>query len=763
MKKFLILLLTMTFAYSQAQEINIKGIVYNATNNEPVMGATVIVIGSNKKTITDIDGKFQISAGENAFLEISHPNYETKKVKAHKQMKIYLMTKQIQLDAVVIKANPLEDITHSVVVTDDIKKGSQPRNAADLFQDIPGFSMQKRSNTSLEPSLRAFKYEQMNIKINGGSKIVNACPNRMDPITAHVIPEEVSRIEVVKGPYTVRFGQTFGGVVNMVTKTPTAENFGWHGVLESGYETNGNNLAVRGEVQYAQKKYDISIDGEHRDFGDYTDGDGITIPAGFKTDSYSVKLGYNPKENQRLAINWHQKFGSEIKHAGLPMDSPKDDSYLLGVDYKIKKVSDKIHHISFKSYYSFVDHLMTNGYGMETPRPNYPAIDARSPVTSNTMGGKFEIGWTPKKDWLIYSGLDADIIKRDGNKHIVININPATGVPLNPPMVKDLKIWQDAQINDFGAFTEAHYKINDQYTATAGVRVDYVTAGINDPDPGYLAIYGGKVDDKTDITIGGTVSVKYKKDDLTAQFAYGRGTRTPSMIERYIYRFTVGEDGRDYIGNPNLRPEINNQFEVGAQLNKEKWAGGMNVYYSILQDYITPILVPALTAPGGGCGGGPPKAPKQFWNVQANQYGFEAFFNYQIIENLTFKSDIALTKAYNETLDEPLAQVAPMTSHLGLKYETDKYWIDFRSELVATQKDYAPSFGETETPGHTKLDLRLGYKPMKGLSVGAAVLNITDEAYYNHLNFAFKNADALNGRRIYEPGRSFSLYVKYRF
>jgi len=59
--------------------------------------------------------------------------------------------------------------------------------------------------------------------------------------------------------------------------------------------------------------------------------------------------------------------------------------------------------------------------------------------------------------------------------------------------------------------------------------------------------------------------------------------------------------------------------------------------------------------------------------------------------------------------------------------------------------------------------LRLGWKPYKGLSIGGAVLNLTDEAYYNHLNFGFVNADDLNGRRIYEPGRSFSLFVKYKF
>ncbi len=762
MKKIIQIFLFFLIGNTYAQEIQINGKLTDSSTGEPVMGAIIQTEDSSKKTSSDIEGKFSLIINKGEIIIVIHPEYETLKTEGVKEMLIQLKPKNIELNTVVIKANPLEDITHSVIITDDIKKGSQPRTAADLFNDIPGFSMQKRSSTAIEPSLRSFKYEEMNVKINGGSKIVNACPNRMDPITAHIIPEEVSRIEVVKGPYTVRFGQTFGGIVNLVTKTPGADSYGWHGTLESGYETNGNNLALRGEVMYATPKYDVNINAEHRDFGDYTDGRGVVTPAGFKTDSYSIKLGYNPKKNQRLLLNWHQKFGRDIKHAGLMMDSPKDDSYLISLDYKIKSPWKKIHHMSFKSYYSFVDHLMTNGYELENPRPNYPAIDARAPVTSNTLGGKFEIGYKPTEKWLIYSGFDADIIKRDGNKTVIVNVNPNTGVALDPPMIKNLKIWQGAHIEDYGVYTEGNYRLNQLYTITTGIRMDYITAGITDPDPGFIAIYGN-VKDQTDVVVGGNFSIKYKKDDFQAQVAYGRGTRTPSMIERYIYRFIVGVDSREYIGNPYLKPEINNQFEIGAQVKKEKWSGGINLFYSLFENYIVPVLNPALTGTSAGCGGGTPQAPKQFWNVYAHQYGTDLFFHYKFTEYFSFHSDLALTKAYNETLDEPLAQVAPMTSHIGLKYETEKYWADLRSEIVATQKDYAPSFGETETPGHTTFDLRLGFKPNKHLSIGAAVLNITDQAYYNHLNFAFKNADDLNGQRIYEPGRSFSMYIKYKF
>ncbi len=750
--------------FGYAQNETSKGVVIDSKTKEPIAGVVVHILGTNINSVTDINGNFSLPSNNKSTVKVSLLGYKSIELPIIKTALILLEQQRISLDEIIVKSNPLQDISHSVVVIDDVKKGSQPRNVTDLFNDIAGFSIQKRSATATEPSLRAFKYEQMNIKYDGGMKMVNACPNRMDPITAHVIPEEVRKIEVVKGPFTVRFGQSFGGIVNMITKAPTPEDYGFSGSVESGYETNGTNFVARAEMMYAKEKYDFTIDGERRDFGNYTDGNGIETSSGFETTSYSLKAGYNPSNNQRLQIDWRQKFGKNIMHVGLPMDSPKDDSYMVGLDYKYKKLSDKISSLTLKGYYSFVDHLMTNGYGNEDyTRPNYPAIDARTPVTSNTMGGKFEIGITPSDKLLIYTGLDADIIKREGDKTVTININPATGMPFGTPVVKVLKVWQDATISDFGAYAEANYKLSNHLTATTGWRADFVNAGIDDADAGFEALYGGKINDVSDVVIGGNASVKYKKDKLQLQLAYGRGTRTPSMIERYIYRFVISSDSRDYIGNPYLKPEINNQFEFAVNKRFDNMKVGVSTFYSIMQNYITAKINTAFTGESGGCGGGPVQAPKQFVNVDANQYGFDAFFDYEFIENLSFKSDIAYTKAYNQTFDEPLAQIAPMSVHLGLKYDKENYWIDLRSSIISKQADFSPSFNETETPGYNTFDVRFGYKPSKKFSVGASILNIFDTAYYNHLNFSFKNADENNGMRIYEVGRNFSVYAKYKF
>ena len=119
----------------------------------------------------------------------------------------------------------------------------------------------------------------------------------------------------------------------------------------------------------------------------------------------------------------------------------------------------------------------------------------------------------------------------------------------------------NATTDDFGVFTEFNYSFSDFFAATAGARMDYVTAKIKSPDAGFLAVYGGKVSDKTDVTFAGHVGLKFNKKGWNSQLSFGRGVRTASMLERYIYRFEIGSDSRQYIGNPNLKPEVNYQTE----------------------------------------------------------------------------------------------------------------------------------------------------------------------------------------------------------
>ena len=153
-------------------------------------------------------------------------------------------TKQkiIKLNQVIVTGNLKTDPILTIVSNKFDEKIVQPKNVADLFNNINGFSVIKRGNYAIDPSFRGAQYEQLNIQYDGGTKAMHACPNRMDPITTHIIPEEISKIEIIKGPYTVRYGATFGGIINLVTQNPDYEDYGLHGKVSGGYESNGNSL-----------------------------------------------------------------------------------------------------------------------------------------------------------------------------------------------------------------------------------------------------------------------------------------------------------------------------------------------------------------------------------------------------------------------------------------------------------------------------------------------------------------------------------------
>ena len=665
-----------------------------------------------------------------------------------------------QLQEVVVTGNVKTDPVLTIVSNKYAENIVQPRNVADLFNNINGFSLVKRGNYAIDPSFRAAQYEQLNIQYDGGTKAMHACPNRMDPITTHVIPEEISRIEIIKGPYTVRYGATFGGIINMVTKKPDYEEFGLHGKLSAGYESNGNALVNMAQLQYIQNTYDIVVNTGYRDFGNYEDGNNREIPSAFRSTDYGVKIGYNISDNQRIQTHWRQSFGRDVLHAALPMDTDYDNSSILSVDYEAKELGNTLKSLTAKGYYSFVDHLMTN-----TNRPSFMMTEASAAVDATTIGGKLELHWQPFESLNIFSGIDALHIARDGNRTRLVKV--MNGNPLATPMEFTDKIWQDSYITDLGLFTEAKYSINANTIVTTGMRYDQVISDIKDPEDDFAQLYDLKK--RTEHNFSGTVSVKkIVTDNFTLEAAYGRGVRSANMIERFINHFNVGQDPFEYIGNPNLKAEVNNQFELGFKGYKPL-KNGLNAfkyetsfYYSFFENYIVGIIDETKTRKFMPMA--QPRFPKVFRNLdEAYKTGFEISAELRFLDNYFFRSDFAYVYAKNNDLNESLPLTPPLTSRFTFGFEKDKFWANMQYTMVSRQDNISESFGETTTPSFETLDLRIGLKPYKGVTIGMAMLNVFDEAYNNHLNFSFTNQANFGRTPITEPGRNFSAFLQYQF
>lgn len=668
--------------------------------------------------------------------------------------------KSIKLNTVILTGKGNTDPVLTTVKTELEKKVVQPKNVADLFNDFNGFSLIKRGNYAIDPSFRASQYEQLNIQFDGGTKAMHACPNRMDPITTHVVPEDIERIEVIKGPYTVRYGATFGGIVNLVTQQPQRLDNGLHGNVSSGYETNGNALVSSIKLHQVAKKYDVSANAGYRDFGNYEDGAGTEIPSSFRSLDYGLRVGYNLSDSQRIQAHWRQSYGRDVLHAGLPMDTEEDNSSILSLDYKISNLNGFVKEVNAKAYYSYVDHIMSN-----SRRPSFTMTGALSAIDATTAGGRLELKMKPTEKWMLYGGLDALLIARDGRRTRVVKRN-MMGDVLPQPMVFQDKVWQDSYVNDFGLFTENKYAVSDKTMLTAGVRYDLVVSDIQNPEADFQALYTD-LGQREEHNVSATVSVKHKLSGNSAlEVAYGRGVRSANMIERYINHFSVGQDPFEYVGNPSLDAEVNNQLEIGLKGHKRFDKGvdalhySFSGFYSFYENYIVPVIDPSLDRkfmPNAQ-----PQEVKRFINLdEAYKTGFEADAAIDFASYFTFKTALAYVYARNQDLDESLPLTPPLTTRVGLSYEKNKFWASIDYTITSKQDQIAISFREQETAGYEVFDLRLGYKPIDKLNIGFAVLNLSNETYNNHLNFSFVNQADFTRIPINDPGRNFSVFIQY--
>ena len=762
--KYLVMAVFLCTAYHiNAQNFN--GQVLHQNTKEAVQEAHIF-INDKVLTYTDALGKFQLTIPEKgAELKISFLGFEDKVqfVRPQTEVKIfYLNEAPISISGVMVTGNSKTDPVFSIETNDYVKKIVQPRNVADLFNDVNGFSLIKRGNYANDPSFRASQYEQLNVQFDGGTKAMHACPNRMDPITTHVIPEEIEKIEIIKGPYTVRYGATFGGIVNMVTQIPDASDYGLHGSVHAGYESNGASLVSMARLQQATKTYDIVGNVGFRDFGDYEDGDGNEVPSSFRSLDYGLKAGYNFSQNQRLQAHWRQSFGRDVLHAGLPMDTELDNSSILSIDYKLDGLAGTLKRVDAKLYYSYVDHVMGN-----RKRPSFMMVDAVSAIEATTAGGKVELKLKPTEKLTLFTGLDMLHIARDGNRERSVKRNMMG--PLPTPMNFTDKVWQDSYINDIGLFAESKYPISENTILTTGLRYDMVRSEINDPEADFIALYPN-LDKRTEHNFSGTTSIKYAPTNaFMLELAYGRGVRSANMIERVINHFTVGQDSYEYIGNPNLDAEINNQFEIGfkgklpithASMDQFKYSSSF--YYSFYENYIVAIIDPTQSRKFMPTQ--QPIHPKVFQNLnKAYKTGFEISAGLDFLQHFNVTTELAYVYAKNKDLNESLPLVPPLVTRFTLGFEKERFWCNANYTITSKQDNISTSFGETSTDGYRVLDLRLGVVPIKNLTLGVAALNVLDETYNNHLNFSFNNQADFGKVPINDPGRNLSAFVQYKF
>ncbi|MBO4665246.1 MAG: SusC/RagA family TonB-linked outer membrane protein [Paludibacteraceae bacterium] len=101
MKRLQTIFFCLALSVAVFADINVKGVVIDADNSEPMIGVSVLVQGTTQGTITDFDGRFELTVPDKAVLQLSYMGYKTIELRAIENMQIIMEADALQLQEVV--------------------------------------------------------------------------------------------------------------------------------------------------------------------------------------------------------------------------------------------------------------------------------------------------------------------------------------------------------------------------------------------------------------------------------------------------------------------------------------------------------------------------------------------------------------------------------------------------------------------------------------------------------------------------------------
>ncbi|MEM6698176.1 MAG: TonB-dependent receptor plug domain-containing protein, partial [Bacteroidota bacterium] len=242
MKITLLSLLSTILYFSPLAQITVNGTILNASDQTPIIGASILEQDTGNGTISDVEGRFQLEVAEDASLSISYLGYEPKVVEVLGQtrLEILLSEKAQTLEGVVVTAFGIEKekkaagFSFSEIDGESLTKAREVNVAAQLVGKVAGLEITKPSNGPAGSTriiirgLSQFQGENRPLIVIDGIPSDNSNVNRAglfggrdsgDGLSA-LNPDDIETITVLKGPSAAAlYGSRAGnGVVLVTTK-----------------------------------------------------------------------------------------------------------------------------------------------------------------------------------------------------------------------------------------------------------------------------------------------------------------------------------------------------------------------------------------------------------------------------------------------------------------------------------------------------------------------------------------------------------------
>lgn len=417
---------------------------------------------------------------------------------------------------------------------------------------IPGITAQNRNQMAQDPQISSRGFgARSSFGVRGIRVYVDGIPLSMpDGIgnPGSVDLGIIGGIEVMRGPFSAMYGNSSGGVIQMLTetapKTPELEA----DVLYGSFNTRRESVKAAGTrqgVEYLVNYSDFSSDG----FRQHSENEKRQA---------TVKLGVKLSEDSKLTtlINWFDQFAMDpggITAAELTANRSAASPNNIAANARVIRSNQQVG-FNFEKQINSANTINAIIYAGQRDNTQYLSTggaDGRASIIGRNFYGS-ELRLTHKGDLLskpllLTAGLAAGYMDDDRQ-----DINATAGV-INGTLNR-LET-QKAQNTD--QFAQGIWSFADRWDLHAGVRHTSVRQSVVDLLPLQNGNGTGNVAYEKTLPVAGLV---FKASPTLNFYAnVGKGFETPTMVE-ISYATTAGSGP-----NLNLRPATSTNVEVGAK------------------------------------------------------------------------------------------------------------------------------------------------------------------------------------------------------
>ncbi len=654
-----------------------------------------------------------------------------------------------------LEAEPLQEEQVSqgqTVESQTIEENASP-DTGTAIQESPSVqtvNIQRRSAIAFDPRVRGYHIGQ--VYAQGEGVWWNPVRPDLDSMLGRIDPRMIDQLDVIAGPYSVRYGPGFAFIDANLADTPRYYN-GCESHNRAGYtiRANGAQHYALDTFYGGSANYGYIMNYGYRNGADYLAGNGQRIPSSYLLNNVSSQFGFHVAEESRVELRYDFLDQRDTQIPGQFFDIDELESHAFLVSLIDEQCCAPWQQLRVDAW-----HHRTPTRGSVGNDPLFQIQDRITAALQNagTTGVTFQ-GTTNAK--LVSSGGRAEALFGEADsaqlrtgidlRHARQTIDESFPIQLVTPLPIDTRLLPSEMFNP-GVYAELGLPMSSYWTTRVGARADYVHTTASGLDPNSTSIPF-----PNDLKQDDTLYAFYMMNDLqltdalSASIGFGESQRPPTLIERYadgVFVSVLQSGFTRVIGNPRLDPEKLWQLDAGLYADYGDVRGSVSAYHGWVQDYIT-YRGGVVRDPTGAL------LVRYVRTPLATLTGFEFKGEKDLSSSWTAFVAGHYVQGHDQTLDAPLPGISPLEGILGLQWHSaedpDRLGAEFLLRAVDAQDrlgvirlgnlfDTGQRTVEQVTGGFTVINVRGYWSPdeEKRLRIVGGVENLFDRTYLQHLD-----------------------------